>query len=133
MKVCNSSTFHGLAFTVFLIVTQTSDFREKPMSPRGASAEDAVKRLNASPNSFNHRMLASLAKQKFEELDVDKQGVLPMEALMQIATLVLPNYHPGGMVAPAEDDQRTLQDLQEALRLNNEPMVEILDSFINEE
>ena len=103
------------------------------MSPRGASAEDAVKRLNASPNSFNHRMLASLAKQKFDELDVDKQGVLPMEALVQIATLVLPNYHPGGMVAPAEDDQRTLQDLQEALRLNNEPMVEILDSFINEE
>ena len=132
MKVC-TCILYRLPLIRRFADTQASDFRDKPTSPRGISAEDAIKRLQASPNSFNHRMLAALAKQKFEELDVDKQGVLPMEALMQVATLVLPGYHPGGMVAPPEDDQRTLHDLQEALRLNNEPMVRLLikSSWLN--
>ena len=113
--------------------TATSDSQGKrPMpSPRGTSAEDAVKRLHASPNSFNHRMLASLAKRRFEDLDVEKLGVLAMDSLMRIATEILPSYHPGGMFAPPEDDQRTLQDLHEALRLNNEPLVFTCSRFLH--
>lgn len=93
------------------------------VTPRGVSAEDAVKRLRAMPNNFNHRMLCSIAKPKFVELDIEHKGLLRGQDLLDVAASALPKYKPGGMKATEEDDKRTLLDLKEALIVNEEALV----------
>jgi hypothetical protein len=87
------------------------------------TAVDAVKRLRAMPGTFNHKMLCSLAAPKFKELDKDQLGILKLQDLLIVAASALPAYKPGGMKASSEDDVRTMKELEDAILLNNEPMV----------